>query len=283
MLARIAKAEILLIVVAYEGESFVAVLAHVQTAARAQGRLRAYTSLSVTAREAFWIAIEELRSHKLRSFLTLLGVVIATTTLIVVMSVVNGMNLYIATKIANLGTNTFVLHQFKWAQGYEEFLKALRQNKPIRLDDYEFLRDNLADYQAISALAQLQFGPMARYGSHVIDEVTLIGITPSHADIGREKVEYGRYLTEQDYNHHTLVCFIGQDIVEKLFLGIDPLDKQLLVGGQSFRIVGVADKVGSTLGVSQDNFVFIPLSTFGMSTWRVRSSWSLSKRPTAST
>ena len=86
---------------------------------------------------------------------------------------------------------------------------------------------------------------MARYGSHVIDEVTLIGITPSHADIGREKVEYGRYLTEQDYNHHTLVCFIGQDIVEKLFLGIDPLDKQLLVGGQSFRIVGVADKVGS--------------------------------------
>src|SRR5213594_1813700 len=107
---------------------------------------REHTSLWVTAREAFWIAVEALRSHKLRSFLTLLGVVIATTTLIVVMSVVNGMNLYIATKIANLGTNTFVLHQFKWAQGYEEFLKALRRNRPIRLDDYEFLRDNLADY-----------------------------------------------------------------------------------------------------------------------------------------
>ncbi|HEY2019420.1 MAG TPA: ABC transporter permease, partial [Bryobacteraceae bacterium] len=67
----------------------------------------------VTAREAFWIALEALRTHKLRSFLTLFGVVIATTTLIVVMSVVNGMNLYIADHIANLGTNTFVLHQFQ--------------------------------------------------------------------------------------------------------------------------------------------------------------------------
>jgi putative ABC transport system permease protein len=105
----------------------------------------------VTAREAFWIAMEALRAHKMRSFLTLLGVVIATTTLIVVMSIVNGMNVYIATKIANLGTNTFVLHQFKWAQGYEEFVKALRRNKPIRLEDYEFLVENLAGYQYISA------------------------------------------------------------------------------------------------------------------------------------
>ena len=85
-----------------------------QPARRARG-----ATLWVTAREAFWIALEALRSHKLRSFLTLLGVVIATTTLIVVMSVVNGMNLYIAEHIANLGTNTFVLHQFQWAQGFE--------------------------------------------------------------------------------------------------------------------------------------------------------------------
>src|SRR5580658_3315883 len=94
-------------------------------------------TLWVTAREAFWVALESLRTHKLRSFLTLLGVVIATTTLIVVMSIVNGMNLYIADHIANLGTNTFVLSQFKWAQGYEAYLKALRRNRPIRLEEYE--------------------------------------------------------------------------------------------------------------------------------------------------
>src|SRR5579871_2711733 len=96
-------------------------------------------TLWVTAREAFWVALEALRTHKLRSFLTLLGIVIATTTLIVVMSVVNGMNLYIADHIANLGTNTFVLHQFKWAQGFDSYLKAMRRNQPIRMGDYEFL------------------------------------------------------------------------------------------------------------------------------------------------
>src|SRR5580704_8082240 len=102
-----------------------------------------------TAREAFWLAMEALRTHKLRSFLTLLGVVIATTTLIVVMSVVNGMNIYIADHIANLGTNTFVLHQFQWAQGFDEFLKARRRNQPIRIEDYEYLRDGLQGYEHI--------------------------------------------------------------------------------------------------------------------------------------
>ena len=77
-------------------------------------------TLWVTAREAFWIALEALRTHKMRSFLTLFGVVIATTTLIVVMSIVNGMNLYIAEHIANLGTNTFILFQFKFAQSFDE-------------------------------------------------------------------------------------------------------------------------------------------------------------------
>jgi putative ABC transport system permease protein len=214
------------------------------------------------AREACWIALAELHSHKLRSFLTLLGVVIATTTLIVVMSVVNGMNLYIATKIANLGTNTFVLHQFQWAQPYDDYLKALRRNKSIRMEEYEYLRESLQGYQAISAIAQVEPGPEARYRGHSIDEVTLMGITPSHVDIGREKVQDGRYISEQDYQHNAHVCFVGQDIVDKLLPVVDPLDKELMVGGQAFRIIGVAQKVGSTFGVSQDNFVFVPLSTF---------------------
>ena len=220
------------------------------------------TGFLLPAREAFWLALEELRNHKLRSFLTLLGVVIATTTLIVVMSVVNGMNLYIATKIANLGTNTFVLHQFKWAQPYEEYLKALRRNRPIRFEEYEYLVDNLSGYEAISAIAQPQTGPEVRYAGHSIEEVTLSGITASHAYIGREKVAWGRYISDQDYHHNTRVCFIGQDIVDKLFPSMDPVGKELNVGGHNLTVVGVAEKVGSTFGQSQDNFVFIPLGTF---------------------
>src|SRR2546422_8433915 len=101
---------------------------------------REHTSLWVTAREAFWIAVEALRSHMLRSFLTLLGVVISTTTLIVVMSIVNGMNTYIADHIANMGANVFIVHQFNWATGEEEWLRERRRNLPMRIDDYNILK-----------------------------------------------------------------------------------------------------------------------------------------------
>ena len=176
--------------------------------AESRAPLRSQTSFWVAVREAFWNALGELRSHKLRSFLTLLGVVIATTTLIVVMSVVNGMNLYIATKIANLGTNTFVLFEFKWAQGYDSYLKALRRNRPIRIEEYQYLRETLTGYEAMSAIAQLNPGPEARYEGHSIDEVTLMGITPSHADIGREKVALGPlHFSDQDYRHNDAGLF----------------------------------------------------------------------------
>ena len=201
----------------------------------------------VTAREAFWIALEALRSHKLRSFLTLLGVVIATTTLIVVMSVVNGMNLYIAEHIANLGTNTFVLHQFQWAQGFDSFLNARRRNKPIRMEDYEYLRDTLQGYQEIGAMTMLNPSPPARYKGHLIDEIQLNAVTASFANIGREKVEKGRYISDVDYQHNARVCVIGQDLVDKLFPNVDPLDKEVQLGGLPFRVVGITERVGSTL------------------------------------
>jgi putative ABC transport system permease protein len=222
-----------------------------------------------TAREAFWLAMEALRSHKLRSFLTLLGVVIATTTLIVVMSVVNGMNLYIADHIANLGTNTFVLHQFQWAQGFDEFLKARRRNQPIRVEDYEYLRDTLTGYQHIGAMANLSPNPAAHRAGHTIDEINLNAMTPSFADIGREKVESGRYINDSDYRHAARVCVIGQDLVEKLFPNVDPLDKEVSLAGIPFRVIGVTEKMGSTLGQSEDNFAIIPLSTF-RSIWVAR-------------
>jgi len=226
-------------------------------------------SLWVTAREAFRLALESLGAHKLRSFLTLLGVVIATTTLIVVMSVVNGMNVYIAEKIANLGTNTFVLHQFKWAQGFDSFLKARRRNQPIRMDDYEYLREHLYGYQQIGAMAQLMPKPGARYKGRVIEEINVTATTPSFVDIGREKIEYGRYINESDYQHNARVCVIGVDLVDKLFPNIDPLDKEVIIAGLPFRVIGVTERQGSTFGQSQDNFAIVPLTTY-RGTWMGR-------------
>ena len=217
----------------------------------------------VTAREAFWIALEALRAHKLRSFLTLLGVVIATTTLIVVMSIVNGMNLYIADHIANLGANVFILHQWQWAQGYEAWLKARRRNKPMLIEEYEFLRDNLTGYKRLGASAEIQNSDtQARYQGHTVYDVEISGVTPSMIDIGQQKVDTGRYITEADYQHESMVCFVGRDLVDAFFPNVDPLAKEVLVNGIPFRVIGVAQKIGSTFGESQDNFVQIPLTTF---------------------
>ena len=221
------------------------------------------TGVWVTTREAFWIAFEALRTHKLRSFLTLLGVVIATTTLIVVMSVINGMNLYIADHIANLGANVFIVHQFKWAQGYEAWLKARRRNQPIRIEDFEFLRDNLKGYKNIGAEAWMNSSDnQARYKGHTVYEVAISGETPNMIDIGQTKVDSGRYINDTDYDHESMVCFVGQDLVSAFFPNVDPIDKEIQINGIPFRIIGTAEKLGSIFGQSQDNFVHVPLTAY---------------------
>ena len=226
-------------------------------------RQRQAVSIWVTAREAFWIALEALRAHKLRSFLTLLGVVIATTTLIVVMSIINGMNLYIADHVANLGANVFIVSQYQWAQGYEAWLKARRRNKPIRTEEYEFLRDNLRGYKNIGASDDMwSDSNSTRYQGHTLYNEDLTGVTPSMIDIGSQKVESGRYITDFDYQHEAMVCFIGHDLVDEFFPNVEPLGKEILVNDLPFRVVGVAQKIGSTFGESQDNFVHIPLTTY---------------------
>ena len=225
-------------------------------------RRRELTGVWVTAREAFWIALEALSTHKLRSFLTLLGVVISTTTLIVVMSVVNGMNHYIADHIANMGANVFIVHQFQWAQGEEEWMKARRRNLPMRIEDYDFLKENVRDYKLIGASSWMRNPPNIRYKGHSIDDTSMQGVTPSMINIGQAEVESGRYITESDYAHSAPVCFIGQDLVNQFFSSVDPLGKEILIGGSPFQVIGVAKKIGSTFGQSQDNFINVPITTF---------------------
>jgi putative ABC transport system permease protein len=216
----------------------------------------------VAGREAFWIALEALRAHKLRSFLTLLGVVIATTTLIVVMSIVNGMNLYIRERVANLGANVFILDQFSWTSNDEQWLRERRRNKPIRIEDYNYLKENLRDYKSIGAVSWLRPRPNINYKSHTLYEVPVRGVTPSMIEIGEEQIESGRFFTESEYNHDTMVTFIGQDLVNEFFPTVDPVDQIISISGLPFRVVGVAQKMGTTLGRSQDNFAMIPLTTF---------------------
>ncbi len=229
---------------------------------RPRVKRRKYTGLWVTGREAFFIALETLRTHKLRSFLTLLGVVISTATLIVVMSIINGMNKYIADRIANLGANVFIVDQYSWTASDEEWLRQRRRNKPIRMEDYQYLKENLRGYKAIGAEGGVWPRPTVKYKGHSLYDMSVSGKTPSMIDMQEAQVEFGRYFTETEYEHAAQVCFIGQDIVDEFFPSVDPVDKVVDVGGQPFRIVGVAKRIGKTLGQSQDDFVQIPLTAF---------------------
>jgi putative ABC transport system permease protein len=243
----------------------VAVLTSAHSLIRTRAHERHRFGLEVSAREALWIALEALRAHKLRSFLTLLGVVIATTTLIVVISVIHGMNLYIADHVANLGANVFILDKYNWGNiSDEEFRREQQHNKPLRLDEYEYLKDALQGYENIGARANLSrnSAPAVRYQTHSLYEVLISGSTTSLIDMEQAEVGAGRYFTDVEYAHSARVCFIGQDLVDAFFPDADPVDKIITISGEPFRVVGVAKRIGKTLGQSQDDFLQMPLTTF---------------------
>jgi putative ABC transport system permease protein len=236
-------------------------------------RTRRATALAV-GRRLFWreparIALETLWAHRLRSFLTLLGVIISVTTLIGVMSIVDGMNRYVADRVANLGANVFYVTRFPIITNAKDYLEASRRNKQISLEDYEYLRGRLSLAEEVGAV---EFGMRdASGGRQSLEDVSVRGVTPNMIFVGADqKVAAGRYITEGDAQHRSMVAFVGNDIVEQIFPNLDPLGKTIHVAGRPFQIVGVGAKVGSTLGQSQDNYICVPLDTY-MKIWGSRS------------
>jgi putative ABC transport system permease protein len=214
---------------------------------------------TVAFRETLWLALDALRAHKLRSFLTLLGVILAVLTLVLVMSVVEGLNRYVAERIANLGSNVFIVNQMGIITSFEEFLKA-RKRPPIRMDDFEHLRDHLALANQVGAADDAR--TEVRYGNDIVENVLLLGVTANYAEMRSIVPVSGRYITPTDDHHRSPVCFIGADIASRFFPSTDPIGKSLRTGHQTCDIVGVAKAQGSVFGRSQDNFVHIPMGTY---------------------
>ena len=216
-------------------------------------------------REPARIALETLWSHKLRSFLTLLGVIISVTTLIGVISIISGMNRYVAERVANLGANVFYVTRFPIITNAKDYLEATRHNKKISLEDFEYLRERLTLAEEVAAV---EFGQQdARAGRQNLDDVSVRGVTANMVFVSADqKIAGGRYITDGDVEHRSMVAFVGSDVVTELFPNVDPLGKTIQVDGRPFHIVGIGEKVGSTLGQSQDNFVCVPLSTY-MKMW----------------
>jgi len=211
-------------------------------------------------REPTLIALQTMRAHKLRSFLMLLGVILSVSTLILVIALIAGMNEYFATRIANLGSNVFLVMKFPIISDSKEMLKAMRRNRNITWEDYESLRDNLKLPKAVGL--EVRRAADIRSERQSLKDVDLRGVTANIGDMDVEEVATGRYMTDSDNEHRDMVCMIGADVADKLFGNTDPLGKILTVDGQEFQIVGVAKRIGNTFGQSQDNFVYIPIETW---------------------
>jgi putative ABC transport system permease protein len=226
------------------------------TAASQQRRL----ARSHFLREPALIALQTMRAHKLRSFLMLLGIILSVTTLILVVALIAGMNEYFASRIANLGSNVFLVLKYPIISDSKEMLKATRRNRDITWDDFEALRDNLKLPKAVGVEVRRQASIRADRQS--LEDVELRGVTANIGDMDVEEVASGRYITDSDNQHRDMVCMIGADVADKLFANADPMGKTVTVDGQEFQVVGVAKRIGNTFGQSQDNFVYIPIQTW---------------------
>ncbi len=201
-----------------------------------------------------------LRSHKLRASLTMLGLTMGVATLITVMTLVQGANLYVEQKIANLGTNVFQIARTPFAvTDFNIIIKALKFKK-IDVDDMRAIANGCRACEEVGATASTTV--RARYGNKEVPDVSFSGQTANMADIDTRAVELGRYFTPSEAEHRTNVCLIGDTLVQQLFLGMDPIGKSIRVGNDEFMVIGVMEKIGSVLGQDQDNFVMAPLPVF---------------------
>ncbi|MDP2998710.1 MAG: ABC transporter permease [Bryobacterales bacterium] len=220
----------------------------------------------MTGNASFWeavkVAAQSLRSSKLRSFLTLLGIILATTTLIAVMSVIHGMNIYIATQVSDMGADGFRIRRVVMIgeNDPKKFLLLQKRNPEMNRAEFDFLK---ANGKLIRELGMEAFGgTMVKRGNQASENVQLSGVTPNMAVINNVQTDSGRYISESDVARHLNVVFIGNDIKEKFFPNVDAVGKTLDLRGVPFEVIGVAKPLGSVFGQSRDEFVTIPVATY---------------------
>ena len=221
--------------------------------------------------ELFRAAIESIRAHALRSFLTLLGIIIGVTTVVGVASIISGLNRYVAERIIRLAPDVFVITKFGIIQSREEFLDALKR-QDFTPRDYAKLESTLTKIDAIGA--DVQTRSTAKFRDRRLAGIQVHGCTANYAELVGKDMEAGRWLVEADDRGSQSVAVIGGDVKDELFPRQDPVGRTMTVGGIPFRVIGVAVQEGSTLGNTEDNHVYVPLSTF-RKTWGTRNSLDL--------
>jgi putative ABC transport system permease protein len=210
--------------------------------------------------EAVRIALLSLWANKLRSVLTLLGVVIGVAAVIAVVTFVNGINGYVAEKIFNLGADVFIIAKMSPVQtNIDEFLEG-QKRKDLKLDDYYAVRDSCRKCRYVGAST---FNPNGhvKYGEREITDTWVRGFTPSMLPIQDLELVAGRGLTDSDVNSSASVAIIGYDIVDNVMPGTDPVGKEIRLDGRGYTVIGVGKRKGKTLGQSMDNYAIIPITS----------------------
>src|SRR5713226_4273627 len=210
--------------------------------------------------EAVGIAAASLWAHKLRSVLTLLGVVIGVTSVIAVVSFVHGLNSYVAEKVFNLGADVFLVNRGPTIETNIDDYLLTQKRKKLTVDDYLAVLQACRSCQEVGADVRRD-NIQVKYGMNYLRDIYLRGYTPSMTRIYERELTAGRHINDEDMRRAAPVCTVGWDIVENLLPGVDPLGKQIRVDGETFEIIGVGKKLGSALGQSRDSWVIIPLTS----------------------
>src|SRR5579863_8909492 len=210
--------------------------------------------------EAIRVALQSLWANKLRSVLTLLGVVIGVGAVIAVVTFVSGINDYVAKKIFNLGADVFIVSKMSAVKtNVDRFLEA-EKRKNLDMEDYQAVKDACRHCDYVGAM--MSSSARVKRNEQSIEDTTVQGITPEIATIVDTDLTAGRMINETDLNNHTQVAVVGTDIVEHLLAGVDPLGQEIRINGWTYQVIGVGKKKGKTLGQSADNYALIPITVY---------------------
>jgi putative ABC transport system permease protein len=211
--------------------------------------------------EAARIALASLRANKLRSFLTVLGILIGVSSVIAVVAITEGLDGYIANRVLELGSKSFTVQKMPDIITSREQWLEMNKRKDMALADMDVVR--AACDACVEVGAQLQTSRTVKFGRTSQSDVSVQGITENVPRIGSVRdLTAGRQLIEDDIDVARPVAVIGADLVDAFFGQMEPLGKIIQVEGHELKVVGVAERKGKIFGDSQDNFVWIPISTF---------------------
>jgi putative ABC transport system permease protein len=214
--------------------------------------------------DAARLAVQAILAHKLRTFLTLIGIIIGVASVVVVGASISGLNTYVLTNVSKvLGVNHFMIARIAKAGGLtqEQWEKMDRRNKRLYWEDFEWLQRNCKSCAEVGA--QLNAQQDLKHRGQEVFGTRVMGVTANMVEIENKTIAEGRFIFPTEVERAASVCVIGWDLREKFFGGVDPVGQELKVSGLPMRVVGVEEKRGSMFGDSLDNHVYIPVSTFG--------------------